>query len=160
MSTEMSISFSSVGELANFLTEMGNRVADPTALADGLGTIVRDDYRLKFQSAPASETGGSIWGGAFWRPLTEGYLMARPDLRKGRVLIDTGATMRAFTDVNAAGNVSEVEATSDGFTMTFGADLPHIPKLQETWAIAFWHPALLERVSSYLATAIVEGTNA
>jgi hypothetical protein len=128
-------------------------------LGDGVGKISREDFFLRFQSSPRTEMGGTVWGGVFWRKLEEGYLLSRPDRRKGQVLIDTGRTMKSFTDDAAPGNVSNFDAADGSFTMEFGSDLEHVSNLQETWPIAAWHPLLLEKVSDFVLQYLASGNS-
>jgi hypothetical protein len=153
MPSELRIDSRGLDELSNLFAEMEGRVVDWSDAGDGVGTIVRDDFRLKFLSSPSTEVGGNIWGGEYWRPLENGYLKSRPDRRTGQVLIDTGETMKAFTTENYDGNITDI---GEG-EMTFGADLDHLERLEKTWKIAFWHPALLDRVSRYLANFFLSG---
>lgn len=135
-----------------FLTSATERLDDWTGGAEGMVTIIRDDIRLRFQNAPAVETGGIVLGDVFWRPLNEGYLMARPDRRGGKMLTDTGALKASVTEDTAE---SFTEITSEQIRV--GTTLPYAGKINTEFPFIFWHPILLERVTDYLITWYLTG---
>ena len=149
MATQTKLDFEGLEAIQTLIEGILSKTEDWSEAGDIVGDIVRDDFMMRFQSSPSTTSGGSVWGGTYWRALDEGYLMSNPRRKTGQVLIDTGELMRAFTRENATGNLTSV--TED--TMEFGVNLdilPHAERLQETWAIAFWHPALLEKISAKL----------
>jgi hypothetical protein len=142
--------------LYTYFTEVQNRVSDWTGAADGVGDIVREDYRLKFESAPASERGGTIWGGAYWKPLSEGYMLSHPHRRSGNIHKDTLATMRSFIQKGAVGNLVDVSRDR----MEFGSSLAHVPELEARRKIAYVHLQLTVKVAAYMARWYLMGEKA
>jgi hypothetical protein len=141
-------------ELKAFFTSATDRVEDWTEAAEDIVTMVRDDVRMRFQSAPSVETGGMVWGDVYWRPLNEGYLLSRPDRRGGQILIDTGALKSSVTE-NTTGSYTEINETE----IRIGTTLPYAEELQkdENFPFIFWHPILLERITEHLLSWYMTG---
>lgn len=147
-----------VEKLSELIEGISGRLDDPEPLLDVVGDVIREDYKLRFESSPPSSVGGEVYGGVYWRALQEGYLLKRPDRRQGQVLIDTGDTMRAFTDKLNPNHVAEFEDSDNGFVIRVGAELDHLERLQKTWQIAVWHPLLLDKLSVAVLTWLVKGS--
>lgn len=143
----ISIETEGVEKISKLLSTATDRIDDWTPIADGIVTMVRDDVRLRFQSSPAVEVGGMVWGDVYWRPLTEGYLLSRPDRQSGQILIDSGALKQSVTEDTAE---SFTSITSE--EIKIGTTLPYAGEMQEKFPFIFWHPILLERIADYLVT--------
>lgn len=152
---ETSLGITGLKKLQDYLDGVSEKLEDWSGIGPEIETIVREDFLLKFQSSPATEIGGTIWGDQYWRPLEEGYLAARPDRRGGQILIDTQNLMKAYTQKGYYGGYSEI--TED--TMEFGVDseiIPHAEKLEGKFPLSFWHPVLLEKISDRIARWYLE----
>lgn len=143
---ELSIDTDTLREISDLLSGIQEKAVDWSEAGEGVGDLVRDEFNLRFQSSPSTQTGGMVQGDVYWRALNDGYLAANPRRRGGQVLIDSGKTWKSFANADAAGNINEFDADE----MTFGSSLDHVPRLQEIWPIAFWSPELLEAIAAYL----------
>ena len=112
--------------------------------------LIQEDVDLRFQSSPATETGGEVLGGEYWEALSPEYLLARPIRRNGQILRDTGELLQSMT---AAGNPYEVFNVTET-ELVFGTSLAKASRLQRSRPFLFWHPALLEKVAAYIASYI------
>jgi hypothetical protein len=105
--------------------------------------IAADDVAKRFNSSPSTTGGGNVWGGVYWKPLSEAYLKQRPERASGKLLIDTGELRKSFVpgDQN---NGSRVE----GKTAIIESKLPKARGLQKDRPIVFIHPDLVEEIST------------
>lgn len=100
------------------------------------------DMRERFESSPATTSGGIVYGGQYWRKLSDGYLLSRPDRALGQIYIDTGQLRDSLTKPNPM-MVSRIYENS----YEFGTRIPYAEKLQEMRPIIFWHTKLLEKLA-------------
>ena len=117
----------------------------------GIRLIMQQDIDLRFMTAPATETGGQVYGGEYWEELSEAYLVARPERRNGQILRDTGELMQSMTASGSPYGIWSI--TSDGFV--FGTALSKAEELQKNRPFLFWHPQLIQKVAEYLANYLI-----
>lgn len=55
------------------------------------------DVDERFASAPSVESGGVVYGGVYWPPLSDSYLAQNPRRAGGQLLRDTGELSQSFT---------------------------------------------------------------
>jgi hypothetical protein len=121
---------------------------DVSRFATGINLIVQADVDARFDSAPAVETGGTVWGDAYWKAVRPEYLEYHPRRVGGQLLRDTGELQQSFTAEGT--RVYEVSDTQ----FTFGTALPKAARLHRDRPLIFWHPQLIDRVAEYLAIAL------
>lgn len=122
------------------------RAEDIKEASPAIRLLMQQDADLRFQSAPAVETGGEVYGGVQWRELSESYLAANPRRVGGQILRDTGELQQSLTVEGSPYGIFEATDSE----IVFGTALVKAGKLQRDRAFLFWHPILLEKVSSYL----------
>jgi hypothetical protein len=123
------------------------RAQDITAAAPAIRLLLQQDVDLRFQSAPAAETGGEVYGGVQWQSLSESYLAQNPRRYGGQILRDTGELQQSLT---AEGHPYEVFSVNES-EVVFGTALAKAGYLQRDRPFLFWHPLLLEKIADYLA---------
>ena len=116
--------------------------------AQGIRLILQADVDQRFQSSPNTETGGQVWGGEQWSPLSRAYLGSHPRRINGQILRDTGELQQSFT----AEGVSVFEVGDR--ELVFGSALPKASRLNRDRPIVFWHPVLIEKVADFLVKFI------
>jgi hypothetical protein len=126
------------------------RAEDISGAGDGIRLILQADVDLRFMSSPGTETGGQVYGGEYWEPLSNAYLVARPNRRGGQILRDTGELMQSMT---AAGSPNGIWSITNN-QLVFGTALFKAQPLQKKRPFLFWHPQLLQKVAEYLADYI------
>ena len=67
------------------------------AIAQQIRQTVLADIDERFDSAPGVESGGVVYGGVYWPPLSESYLAKNPRRFGGQILRDTGELQQSFT---------------------------------------------------------------
>ena len=125
----------------------------PRILQEGIAQIIRDDIAKRFLSSPSTASGGEVYGGVFWRKLTDSYLQQRPDRSTGQVLIDTGLLKDSLTIPGSP--YSYVSYGSD--TIEIGTELTKANELNRTWQIIFFHTVLIERIADFITQYYMEG---
>jgi hypothetical protein len=123
------------------LTEIIDKANDLNSVADDLRLIFQEDLKLRFASSPAVETGGQVYGGAYWAALSPVTLIRRGG---GKVLIDSGDLERSLTSEGDGNNIFEV---INGTEVTFGSLLPYASRVNADRPFLFWHPFLLEKMA-------------
>ncbi|ARV58061.1 hypothetical protein BZZ01_04910 [Nostocales cyanobacterium HT-58-2] len=123
------------------------RASDITNAGEGIRLILQADVDYRFLHAPATETGGEVYGGERWEALSEAYLVARPERLGGQILRDTGELQQSLTASGSPNQVFSVTNTD----LIFGTALPKAVGLQKKRPFLFWHPLLIEKVAEYLA---------
>ena len=143
MQTDINLS-----ELSRLNSTIDNLKLKPEQLAQaaaGIRLIIQSDVDQRFQSSPLVETGGTVWGDAYWKPVTKEYLEYHPRRVGGQLLRDTGELQQSFTAEGTS--ISEVS----GDEMVFGSSLPKAGRLNRDRPLIFWHPRLVEQVAEYLS---------
>ena len=120
-------------------------------LAEKMQEIMFQDLQLRFASSPPTVLGGRVYGDVTWQALSDSYLRKRPDRLQGKIYIDTSALKNSLVSINT-NNISEFEGT----TYKFGTRIPYAEKLQKYRQIVFWHPELLEKISSLYAKFAIQ----
>lgn len=123
------------------------RAQDIREAAPAIRLLQQQDADLRFQSSPAVETGGIVYGGTEWRSLSESYLAANPRRVGGQILRDSGELQQALTAEGHPYGVFEVTDSE----IVFGVALAKAGSLQRDRPFLFWHALLLEKVADYLA---------
>jgi hypothetical protein len=136
-----------ISELSRISSTIENLQLKPEQLAQAapkIRLIIQADVDQRFQSAPLTETGGTVWGDAYWKPVQPEYLEYHPRRIGGQLLRDTGELQQSFT----AEGTSISEVSGDEFV--FGSALPKASRLHRDRPLVFWHPRLIEQVAEYL----------
>jgi len=142
-----------LSELENIndrLKDLQLKAEDFDAAAPGIRLLLQEDVDLRFQSSPNTETGGDVWGGEKWAPLSRVYLASHPYRLNGQILRDTGELQQSFT--------AEGSYEIEGKSIVFGSALPKAGHLARKRPIVFWHPVLLEKVADYLTRYMSAGS--
>ena len=66
-------------------------------IAREIRQVVLADVDERFDRAPSVESGGAVYGGVYWPPVSDGYLAQRPERAGGQLLRDTGELQQSFT---------------------------------------------------------------
>jgi len=66
-------------------------------IAREIRQVVLADVDERFDRAPGVESGGAVYGGVYWPPLSDSYLAQRPDRVGGQLLRDEGELQQSFT---------------------------------------------------------------
>lgn len=115
---------------------------DQQALSDSFALVLTEDVRERFMSSPGTTTGGNVYGGVYWRKLSDSYLLRKPERANGKVLIDTTRLMSSFK-IDSPELISEF---SDQYTYKFGTQVPYAEKLQKTWPVVVFHQELVTKL--------------
>lgn len=150
MGLTLEINTSDLQKATDQLNGIKIRSQDLQGAGQGIRLLIQEDVDLRFQSSPATESGGEVFGGEFWEALSDEYLLLRPDRRNGQILRDTGELLQSMT---AAGSPYEVFAVTEN-ELVFGTALAKASGLQAKRPFLFWHPILLEKVANYVANYI------
>ena len=156
MSLEITIDTKQLTRQGKYAKRIKNRVAnfdegkDP-GLAKELAKIVQEDLNMRFLTAPATEVGGEVWGGAYWKPLSQYTFNLHPNRRGGKIHIDTGRLWKASI---TPGGESLYELRDNQFKFEILVD--YAAKLQQWRQILFWHPVLVEKLTKKISTYMVE----
>lgn len=150
---QLSITSTNLDKLQAQFKEIERRGGDVSLAIDGVAGLVSEDVGLRFAGSPSVETGGTVWGGVVWLPLTEYTLRLRPDRKGGKLLIDTHKLELSFIK----GNPDNIATSTRSNEMVFGTRVPYAAKLQKKRPIIFWHDILYKKVTDYLQAWIVYG---
>jgi hypothetical protein len=139
------------GKLTRFEERLAlTKSSDQQALSDSFALIMTEDVRERFMSSPGTTTGGNVYGGVYWRKLSDSYLLRKPERANGKVLIDTTRLMSSFK-IDSGELVSEF---TDQYTYKFGTQVPYAEKLQKTWPVVVFHQELMVKLrDAYLSWA-------
>jgi phage gpG-like protein len=114
------IDFDSLNLILSELQAVGTRAADLKPIAQTVGLVISSYTDAVFDSAPSTETGGTVSNGFVWDKLKPRTLRARKGRRRGgKILRDTGALLNSL-QVGNAGNFFE----SGNDFIEFGTNLP------------------------------------
>jgi hypothetical protein len=142
---QTSIDLSELSKLNSRVNNLKLKPEQLTQTGAGIRLIVQADVDQRFDSSPGVETGGTVWGDAYWKPVQPEYLEYHPRRIGGQLLRDKGELQQSFTAEGTS--VSEVS----GDEMVFGSALPKAGWLNRDRPLIFWHPRLVEQVAEYLA---------
>ena len=145
----LSLSIDPSGLLAanQVLQEIQLKVSDISAAAPAIRLLIQEDVDFRFANAPATETGGEVYGGVQWKSLSEASFVQRPYRRGGQLLRDTGELMQSLTAEGHPYNVFSVTSSE----IVFGTALAKAGRLQSDRPFIFWHPILVQKIADYLA---------
>jgi hypothetical protein len=138
------IDLSELSRLNSVIDNLKLKPEQLTQAAAGIRLIIQSDVDQRFDSAPGVETGGTVWGDAYWGAVQPQYLEYHPRRVGGQLLRDTGELQQSFT----AEGTSINEISGDEFV--FGSALPKAGKLNRDRSLIFWYPRLIEQVAEYL----------
>jgi hypothetical protein len=114
--------------------------------------VIQSDVDERFDTAPATTSGGTVYGGETWPALTPGYLKANPRRQNGKLLNDTGELLQSFT---IGGKANIFKSTKDA--IEFGSGLAKAAGLQNKRPMLFEHQELTEQVTElWLAYSLGE----
>lgn len=82
--------------ITRLLDRTAINIGDP-AIAREIRQVVLADVDERFATAPSVESGGVVYGGVYWPPLSPSYLAQRPERSGGQILRDTGELQQSFT---------------------------------------------------------------
>lgn len=136
-------------ELSKITKKMGDiklKASDIRAASEGIRLVLQEDVDLRFANAPSTNTGGEVYGGAYWSELSETYLRQKPYRRDGQLLRDTGELLQSMT---VDGHPYNIFSTTES-SIVFGTALVKARKLNRDRLFIFWHPILVEKVATFL----------
>lgn len=156
------------------LQEIGDRASDLQAVAPAVFLALQSQVDEVFNSAPGVESGGKVYGGAYWEPVSEAYLAARDKYppsyssrvrsrRGGQLLRDTGELLNSIGigsqlggpgGGNTGDRIAELEG---GDTFVFGTALPKAKGLNRDRPFLYVFPEMIESVSNVLELYLTEG---
>ena len=142
---QTSIDLSELSRLNSTIDNLKLKPEQLESAAAGIRLIIQADVDLRFQSSPLTDTGGTVWGDAYWKPVQPEYLQYHPRRVGGQLLRDTGELQQSFTAEGTS--ISSVS----GDEMTFGSALAKAGRLNRDRPLIFWHPRLIEQVAEYLS---------
>ena len=103
MSQSIQIDFSQLTNILSELEAIGNRASNLKPVARLVALVISSYTDEVFNSAPPTKSGGVVFNGQRWEPLTEKYLKARNRFGKksksrdnGLLLRDTGALLNSL----------------------------------------------------------------
>lgn len=146
MGIKLEIDYTELNKVAKKLGDIKLKAEDIRGASEGIRLLMQEDVDLRFQSSPSTTTGGQVYGGVTWQPLSESYLRSRPDRVGGQILRDTGELLQSMTVEGHPYRIST--ATPD--EIVFGTALAKAQKLQRSRPFLFWHTILVEKVATYL----------
>lgn len=146
----LEVDYKDLKKASQSLRDIQLRAEDISGAGKGIRLILQSDVDERFMSAPATETGGQVYGGQYWEALSNTYLVSRSDRRNGQILRDTGELMQSMTSSGSPYGIWAI-TTSE---FVFGTALAKAQKLQRIRPFLFWHPQLLQKVAEYLANYI------
>lgn len=112
--------------------------------------LIQADVDERFAGAPAVESGGLVYGGVMWKPVSPEYLESNPRRAGGQLLRDTGELLQSFT-AGGAGNISERNPQE----VTFGSALPKARGLNRDRPLLVVHDELLDNVEVLLVNHLI-----
>ncbi len=138
------------GDIEQALLELQDRASDLRPVGLDTALLIQADVDERFERSPSTTTGGAIFGGGSWEPLTEDYLKRRPERAFGQLLRDTSDLLGSFT-VGGEGNLTEIDRTS----VEFGSTLPKARGLQDKRPMIFPHDELVESIERLWSDYII-----
>ena len=152
MADTFDIQITGLTEALQLFDGIKQRSGDLRPVGTTIGLLIQSDVDERFNSAPGTESGGSVYGGLSWAALSEAYLKSRPDRRGGQILRDTGELLSSFT-IGGRGNVFRPDSNS----VTFGSALPKARGLNKKRPMLAVHPPLVDAVARAILAYIAEG---
>jgi len=120
MSRFIQIDFSQLSNILTDLQKVGDRAADLKPVARLVALVISSYTDEVFNSAPSTESGGTVFNNEVWEKLKPATLKAKNGRRRGgKILRDTGALLNSL-QVNGASNFF---ASGNDF-IEFGTNLP------------------------------------
>ena len=146
MGITLEIDISEINKITKKLGDIKLKAADIRGASDGIRLLLQEDVDLRFQNSPSTNTGGEVYGGAYWRELSEAYRRQKPYRRDGQLLRDTGELLQSMTVVGHPYNIFSTTESE----IVFGTALIKARKLNRGRPFIFWHPILTEKVATFL----------
>jgi phage gpG-like protein len=120
MSRFIQIDFSQLSNILDDLQKVGDRAADLKPVARLVGLVISSYTDEVFNSAPFTQSGGTVFNNEVWEKLKPATLKAKNGRRRGgKILRDTGALLNSL-QVGGGGNFF---ASGNDF-VEFGTNLP------------------------------------
>lgn len=138
-----------LAELAAVQQRTGNVTTD---LARDTGLIIQAEVDQVFESAPPTESGGTVYGGKTWAKLTDLYLARNPKRIGGQIYRDSGELLGSLA-VGGEGNILQ----ADGDSLTFGSALPKAAGLQDQREFLFPTDAMEENIARLWENYVAQG---
>ena len=146
------IDLTGLTEAASQFEQLANRAANIAPAGTAIALAFQADVDERFASAPNTNSGGEVFGGATWPKLSQAYLNQRPDRRGGQILRDTGELLNSY-QVGTSDNIFSVTPNS----VTFGSALPKARYLAGRFPQIIIHPQLVESIERVLIAYLAEG---
>jgi len=154
MGIQAGINTSQLDAIANSFGQMGDRSTDYSDIGSELADIMRDDLKKRFASSPATQVGGTVYGGIRWDGLTDATFAINPSRRGGKIGIVSGQ-LKLQSTVAGAGNVFGVDGTDFSFELVSERS----QNFSQYRQLLAWHPELLRRTAELISTYVVEMIN-
>jgi len=120
MSQFIQIDFSQLANILSELDKVSDRAADLKPVARLVGLVISSYTDEVFNSAPSTQSGGTVFNGEVWEKLKESTLKAKKGRRRnGKILRDTGALLNSLQ----VGGSSNFFQSGNDF-IEFGTNLP------------------------------------
>jgi phage gpG-like protein len=120
MSRFIEIDFSQLSNILTDLQKVGDRAADLKPVARLVALVISSYTDEVFNSAPSTESGGTVFNNEVWEKLKPATLKAKKGRRRGgKILRDTGALINSLQ----VGGASNFFASGNDF-IEFGTNLP------------------------------------
>ena len=120
MSRFIQIDFSQLSNILDDLQKVGDRAADLKPAARLVVLVISSYTDEVFNSAPSTESGGTVFNNEEWKRLKPATLKAKNGRRRnGKILRDTGALLNSLQ----VGGASNFSASGNDF-IEFGTNLP------------------------------------
>lgn len=157
---KLEIDLTAYREYNDYIELVGNRRENLYEVEIGLKNIVKEDFEIRFRTAPSVESGGIVYGGEYWEPLSPVTLERNPRRQGKQILKDTG---RLFRSLIVDNQESYFRIQNDSFeyvTLVPYADSHQYGKPEENVPIRrfmFIHDELSEKVALFLMTYFRKG---
>lgn len=137
------INVEGLGRVIELTSGMQQRLTNMVPIATDIQLAVQADVDERFNQAPSTEEGGTVYGGEFWPALSEDYLKYNPQRQGGQILRDTGELLQSYT-IGQKGNVANAAPTE----VSFGSAIPKAGYLSERFPQVFIHDDLISVVEN------------
>lgn len=148
MGLKQEIDFSELADAVERFNNIAIKAEDIRGeAANGIRLILQQDVDYRFETAPPTETGGIVYGGAQWSSLSEAYMIDNPRRYGGQILRDSGELQQSLTNEASPYSVYDV---SESY-LVFGTSLAKAGRLQKKRPFLYWHTSLVEKIAGFLA---------
>lgn len=142
------ITTTGIDKIQQLLERSQEKLTDFSPLEATIKGIFIEDAHLRFLSSPPVASGGTVYGGAFWKPLSE---KSRRRRSKGKILIDSHTLEKSVIASGDANNIFEINGTE----VLFGSSVPYANRQNNDRPFLFWHPLLLQKMTAAISTWLV-----